>query len=372
MQRSKTESDFIRDIKASPDPAIVIACDRQLDDLVRFCATPAGVENSIMTVDPTFCLGDFESTPITYRHLLVVSRRYGKAPVFVGPVLIHYRKNFATFMYFANSLVALRQSLVGLRCFGTDGEKALVNAFLHEFRFSIHLYCQIHLRSNVKNELFRRNLPTSVVGEITNDIFGKQVGSAYLEGLVDADSEAVFYEKLEEKGGEWKQKEKDNSGCIPGFYGWFCENKVDLIVSGMLRSVREEAGLGCLPSSFTTNASESLNAMLKRKVNHKKNDLPEFIDQLKQLVDEQDRELERAVIGRGKFQFRKEFRSLEIKETDWFRMSREQRENHLSKIAKVNLPSAHESIVDSNVAVLAELPVSPTPTIYTGHLAQGI
>ena len=78
MQKAKTEDPFIRDIKTTPDPACT---DRQLDDLVRFCATPAGL------VDPTFCLGEFECTPITHRPLILVSKRYGAPPVFLGPVL---------------------------------------------------------------------------------------------------------------------------------------------------------------------------------------------------------------------------------------------------------------------------------------------
>ena len=80
-----------------------------------------------------------------------------------------------------------------------------------------------------------------------------------------------------------------------------------MITSGMLQPMREDAGLGFPPASFTTNACESLNAMLKRKVNYKKNELPAFVDHLKSLIDEQERELERAVIGRGKYRFRREF-----------------------------------------------------------------
>jgi hypothetical protein len=63
MQKAKTEDPFIRDIKTTPDPAIVACTDQQLDDLVRFCAPPTGVNCSILTVDPTFCLGDFECIP---------------------------------------------------------------------------------------------------------------------------------------------------------------------------------------------------------------------------------------------------------------------------------------------------------------------
>ena len=67
----------------------------------------------------------------------------------------------------------------------------------------------------------------------------------------------------------------------------------------MLRSVRQECGLGCPPEPFITNSSESVNAVLKRKVNYKKSELPDFIDRIKETIDEQQREVERAIIGRG-------------------------------------------------------------------------
>ena len=92
---------------------------------------------------------------------------------------------------------------------------------------------------------------------------------------------------------------------------WFLHHKVEIITSGMFQPMREDAGLGCPPASFTTNACESLNAVLKHKVNYKKNEVPAFVDRLKNLIDEQ---LERAVIGRGKYWFRREFQHLQIEE----------------------------------------------------------
>lgn len=320
MQQAKADDSFIRDIKISPDPAILLADDQQLDDLLRFCATSSGTESSILTVDPTFCLGDFEFTPTTYRHLLLTTRRYDKSPVFIGPSLIHYRKNFASYLFFASSLVALRRGLEGLRSFGTDREKALVDAFLHEFRFATHLFCCIHAHRNVKDELRRRRLPEYVASEITDDIFGKKTGSTYVEGLVDAEDDTL-YRKLDELEAEWKQKEDENPGCEPGFYDWVCTHKVDAILSGMLKP-----GLGFPPVPFTTNASESLNAMIKRKVNYSKYELPTFVTHLKEIINEQQREVERAVIGRGKYKFRKEFYFLEVPEGNWYRMSRDQRD----------------------------------------------
>ena len=99
MQQAKVGDPFVHDIKTSPDPAIVLANEVQLNDLLCFCATPVGLENAMLTVDPTFCLGDFEFTPITYRHLLLETRRYGKPPIFIGPSLIHYRKNFSSYLF---------------------------------------------------------------------------------------------------------------------------------------------------------------------------------------------------------------------------------------------------------------------------------
>ena len=97
---------------------------------------------------------------ITYRHLLLTTHRYSTSSVFIGPCLIHYRKNSDSFFFFANSLISRWRWLEALRCFGTDGEKELVDVFLHEFRFSVHLheYCHIHVHANIKNELHKRKI----------------------------------------------------------------------------------------------------------------------------------------------------------------------------------------------------------------------
>lgn len=92
MLQAHLDSDkFARNIKAHPEPAIVLATDRQLADLARFCCDL--FEFCVLTVDPTFCLGDFDVTPTTYRHLLLECVQTGKPPVMIGPCLIHY-KNF--------------------------------------------------------------------------------------------------------------------------------------------------------------------------------------------------------------------------------------------------------------------------------------
>ena len=123
MQQAKVDDHtgkFVRDCRPCPEPAFVLARDQQLDDLVRFCTVPANF--SLLTVNPIFNLGDFDVTPTAYRNLLLKTVRYGTHPVMIGPTLVHYRKTFGTYLFFASSLIGLRPELRALQAFGTDGE----------------------------------------------------------------------------------------------------------------------------------------------------------------------------------------------------------------------------------------------------------
>ena len=137
MQRAFTEDPskmFVQAVNAAPEPAVVVCTDRQLQDLTRFCTN--SIEFSPLTVDPTFNLGDFDVTIITYRHLLLLSKRYKTPPVFIGPCCIHYKKNFSTYLFFSSTVVGQCRQLESVRAIGTDGEQALSDAFKHEFGFA--------------------------------------------------------------------------------------------------------------------------------------------------------------------------------------------------------------------------------------------
>ena len=91
--------------------------------------------------------------------------------------------------------------------------------------------------------------------------------------------------------------------------------------------------MGCPPGPFTTNASESINAMLKRKVDYKRSELLTFVDKVK----EQQKEAEWAVIGRGNYKLKYQYHSLEVPESKWFVMTAQQRNTHLSKLQSAAL-----------------------------------
>ena len=186
---------------------------------MRFCTIPDGF--TILIADPTFNLGDFDITPTSYWQCLLKSVRSGNSPVFIGPTLIHYRKTFHTYLFFASTLVGLRRELQALRAFGTDGEKALADAFSHEFHYAIHLTCFIHCRQNIKRELQDLDFSETSRTEILKDIFGHQQGNTFSEGLVDSMDEDDFDAKLEVAKGHWAELEKSDGATsvfIPGLF----------------------------------------------------------------------------------------------------------------------------------------------------------
>ena len=118
---------FVRVVTASPEPMCVLATDQQLNDLVRFATNRRRF--CILSIDPTFSLGDFSVTCIAYRNLLVTDSRTGESPIMLGPMLVHQRKLYATYYFFASSLVGIAPKLTNILAFGTDSEEAVVKAF---------------------------------------------------------------------------------------------------------------------------------------------------------------------------------------------------------------------------------------------------
>ena len=74
---------YIRCLQVALSPACVLASDRQVQDVKRFCANTTN-QFSILSIDTTFNIGDFYLTPTTYRHLLREDRRTGKPPCYLG------------------------------------------------------------------------------------------------------------------------------------------------------------------------------------------------------------------------------------------------------------------------------------------------
>ena len=109
MEQCKLQDDkFVRTVTACPEPMCLLASDQQLDDLVCFCTDPK--QFSVVSIDPTFSLGDFSVTCITYRNLLVKDTRTGQSPIMLGPVFVHQSKPYDFYTFFASALLGLNKN----------------------------------------------------------------------------------------------------------------------------------------------------------------------------------------------------------------------------------------------------------------------
>lgn len=206
----------------------------------RFCTSS---QSCVLSIDPTFNLGPFYVTPITYRNLLV--HKQGHHPVIMGPILIHRTKTFEPFYYFASSLVRLNPKLTEIRSFGTDGEPQLIKAFQVCFPQAVQLRCVNLLKQNVKDKLRSLSIPQNLWKDFLGDIFGQQTGTHYEKGMADLESADLFKKAVAKVEARWNNLEFSSCGNThkPQFYTWFCQYKVEDIIQCVLPQVRAKAGI---------------------------------------------------------------------------------------------------------------------------------
>ena len=323
-QHYVSEKGFVRNVNFAEGVMSVIGTDQQFEDIVRFCANENMAYGSVLGIDPTFNLGDFFVTPTVFEHKMIKNKTTGKHPNFIGPTLIHQDRKFSTYHYFASEIKKLRPAMQGLVSFGTDGEEALSSVFLSVFPRSVHLLCSLHKRDNLTRKLRELKADEANIKQILSDIFGSRIGDTHFQGLIDADDCTDFMQKVEMVKPKWES-------LCPSFVEWFLKYEADLMCTSMVASVRANAGLGSPPKPFTTNSNESLNNLLKRKVNFKRSEWPHFNKLLLAFVNDQQAEFEKAVFGQGEYELTDEFKYLEVAHCSWIQMSGEQRKKKIER-----------------------------------------
>ena len=68
------------------------------------------------------------------------------------------------------------------------------------------------------------------------------------------------------------------------------------------------------------------------KLDYKSHQLIELVEKLKQLIDDQEKEIEEAVMQRGKYRFTPEYKYLEVPEDHWYKMTPQQQQKHLDAL----------------------------------------
>ena len=181
MEQSKlceSGEKFVRVVTACPEPTCLLATDQQLDDIARFGTNPNRF--CMLSIDPTFPLGDFSVTCITYRNLLVTDSHTGQSPVMLGPLFVHHCKSYSTYHCFASSLLGIAPKLAGVLAFRTDGCQSIYTTI--QVCNPSQMFPPYEARCSKEAE---HRYGISNRGEF----LGSREGPTFFEGLVDSRSE---------------------------------------------------------------------------------------------------------------------------------------------------------------------------------------
>lgn len=146
-------------------------------------------------------------------------------PVFIGPALIHQRRLFDSYFTLPSNMIKYNPKIQGVLVYGSDGEKNLSDAFDSCFTTSKHLLCDIHMKDNIKRKLSDLNIKGHISKEYIYDIFGKQIQSEKVPGLVDCSNAEEFDKKFELKKALWVERHINGEE----FLNYFVMYKADLI-----------------------------------------------------------------------------------------------------------------------------------------------
>ena len=351
-QLQMEEKQFVRDVAVFPEPTIVVATDRQLHDLVRFCT--ADDVFSVVSIDPTYEHGEYFVTPIGHKHLMLKSNRTGKEPVRVGPVLLHMSKNLHPYYQFACVLCRERKSLKHIKFIGTDGEVNIFKGISLNMEQAGHLRCAVHFRRNIKDQLTALGIKGYDQADFMNEIFGIELeDKVFADGLLNCQDDEEFDHYLAMIEPIWNERQKKLTKEQPSkLFSQYFREHADTIKSSMLAPVRRQAGLG--DSYFTTNASESTNHILKQFTEKKQLGLPEFIDKLKKFIELQEEEIANSVIGTGDYTLKPEFEDFLISKDEFFSLPRKDREKAIDRIFNMTVEDLSSRLSTNRIESFVE------------------
>ena len=156
QKQKNTPDAFVRSVQTGDDFCIFLSTNQQLHNSKRFCV---GKCCSILGVDPTFNICDYNVTTSTYRHPLLIDKGTEEHLVLIGPSIIHLHKtSHSYFLLHSNNMVRLEPSLQNIKAFGTDDEPNVCNALQAFFPNANHLLCFIHTDDNITRKCVNVNI----------------------------------------------------------------------------------------------------------------------------------------------------------------------------------------------------------------------
>ena len=195
-------------------------------------------------------------------------------------------------------------------------------------------------------------------------MFRKHIGGRNEERLVDSTSVADFHTLLQNCEKAWNAREL--SYQRPGqasFFEYFVATYSSVFENTMLRNIHTVDGLGFPPDIFTINSSETVNAVIKKRLNYKESEWPEFNEAMKQLALGQRDEVICALLGRGQYRLDSEYAHLIASPQQWIKMKSEQRKELIKQFDSMKI-KCHSG------AITTPSPVAPSPVTLSSPMSK--
>ena len=115
--------------------------------------------------------------------------------------------------------------------------------------------------------------------------------------------------------------------------------------SSMIRPVWKEAGLGNPPTEFSTSDVEAANFMVKYGLHFDPQKPHVFIESVKDVIETQYRNGDRAVFRKGPYRLRKGFEHFLVNNVKWSSMTGVQRLNKVKEFQKADMRSRKDNLM---------------------------
>ena len=338
-EQSQDGEKFIRAYSLDDDsPKVILFTDEQLDDIANFCCNDVDGHKSILYVDVTFQLGPFFVLVTSYRNTTLYTKNssHPVCPVLLGPVMLCMLKDKATYITLFQKITARLPGVKAyLQAYCTDGELALREALGQEFERSVSFLCKLHVKQNIKEKCSKLQMSKAATEVIVNDIFGS-------EGLVHASEKTEYWAKVEELRKKWDTLEQKDTRRDPQFATYFVRHKADEVWNHLSAKVSREAGFG--DEVQCNNVSESVNAVMKRWQNFEAKDMSTFVDDIKELVDKQRSDVNRAFLGlHSPYLVREEYRD-HVKPRAFLDATLEERKTIMKSVKVLVDPTRYQEV----------------------------
>ena len=336
-------------LQLTPSIRFIVSDPQTLENIAICCAnyelcTP-------FCVDTTYGIGEFFVTTTCYKNLKLVNKNNKEPPTFPGPALFHVDQDESVFSYFAQTMIAAKNELKSILFVGSDRDKALVNGMAKHFHIATNLFCKKHLEDDIIRKFASlKHITAQVKQTILIDIFGSD--AKHMKGLIDCENEATFDNLCLEYYRKWDRLESScRENIDPKFSTYFQRYIEKDMRNGMLLGKRRQAGLH--DDFFYNNPNESVNFRYKNKLRQEKSlketsgkpakkcTLSEAVDVYKAMLEEYNRNAERAILGIGPYELAPDFAKFYVPPNRWSQFSQDAKLQKVSLYhnAKIRAPS---------------------------------